>query len=317
VSTMNVLNERLKEARESSWERFGRRITFYLPGMFRCDGVSGKYPAISITGSECALDCDHCGAVLLRSMIPAQTPALLIEKCISLGEKGNHGVLISGGCDEDGRLPWESFLPAIEEAKSKTNLFISVHSGLLDDKTALGLMQAGVDQALIDVIGDDATYRSIYHVKFCVSRIISTLESLQKARLPVVPHIVCGLHYGKMKGEKRAVEFISRFNAEQVVIVSYMRIPGTDTQKFVLPEPEEVANIIAETRFRMPGVRISLGCARQRGNTRLETLAIDAGVNRMALPSEEAIKRAMDYGLDIRYQRTCCSVSQDVSREKW
>jgi len=311
------MDDILKNAREMSWEKFGKVITFYLPGMFRCDGVYGKYPAVSITGTECALSCDHCKATLLHSMILTPTPSLLIEKCMFLAEKGNHGVLISGGCDEDGRLPWKKFIPAIREIKKKTNLFISVHCGLLDDATALDLKQAGVDQALIDVIGDDETYRSIYHVKFGVSRIESTLESLQNARLPVVPHIVCGLHYGNMKGENNAVEMISRFDAEQVVIVSYMKIPGADTGKFVLPGAKEVAGIIAETRLRMPEVRISMGCARQRGNTLLETLAIDAGVNRMAIPSDEAIKRAMDYGLEIRYQRTCCSVSQDLSSAEW
>lgn len=42
-----------------SWQNFGRRITFYLPGMFRVDGMTGKYPALSITGSRCALQCGH------------------------------------------------------------------------------------------------------------------------------------------------------------------------------------------------------------------------------------------------------------------
>jgi len=46
-------------------------------------------------------------------------------------------------------------------------------------------------------------------------------------------------------------------------------------------------------------------------------LAVDAGVNRMALPSEGAIERAIDHGLEIRYQRTCCSVGADFSREIW
>jgi len=36
----------------------------------------------------------------------------------------------------------------------------------------------------------------------------------------------------------------------------------------------------------------------------------------MALPSDEAIKLAMDYGLKIRYQRTCCSVSHDFSKRR-
>ena len=314
---MQDLYNRLKEAREISWQVFGKRITFYLPGMFSYNGLSGKYPAISITGGQCALKCDHCQAKILEPMIPATTPELLLEKCIHLAEKGNHGVLISGGCDEQGRLPWDNFLPAIEEVKRQTSLYISVHSGLIDYEVSMRLKGAGVDQALIDMIGDDETYQDIYHVDFGVSRIVSSLESMQKADLPIIPHIVCGLHYGRIKGERKAIEMISQFDVQQVVIVSLMRIPGTPAWSAQPPKAEEVAEMIAETRFRLPDMRISLGCARQRGNSRMEILAIDAGVNLMALPSEEAIRRAMDYGLEIRYQRTCCSVSEDFSGERW
>jgi hypothetical protein len=67
----------------------------------------------------------------------------------------------------------------------------------------------------------------------------------------------------------------------------------------------------------MPQVGMSLGCARKRGDEDMELLAIDAGINRMALPSEAAIERARSYGLEIRYQRTCCSVGPDFSREVW
>ncbi len=314
---MHHLDNRLKEAREISWQVFGKRITFYLPGMFSYNGLSGKYPAISITGGQCALKCDHCQGKILQPMIPATTPSLLIERCIHLAEKGNHGVLISGGCDEEGRLPWDNFLPAIEEVKRQTSLYISVHSGLIDYEDAFCLKEAGVDHTLIDVIGDDETYQDIYHIGFGVSRIVSSLESMQEADLPFIPHIVCGLWHGRIKGERKAIEMISQFDVQQVVIVSLMRIPGTPAWSAQPPKAEEVAEMIAETRFRLPDMRISLGCARQRGNSRMEILAIDAGVNLMALPSEEAISRAMDYGLEIRYQRTCCSVSEDFSGERW
>jgi hypothetical protein len=146
---------------------------------------------------------------------------------------------------------------------------------------------------------------------------MASMASLQKARLPVIPHIVCGLHYGKFKGEKKAVEMIAQFDVEQVVIVSLMRITGTPVESVETPSAGAVAGIIAETRFKLPAVQISLGCARERGNTRMELLAIDAGVNRMVIPSEEAIRRAEDYGLEIRYQRTCCSVSEDFSGKEW
>jgi hypothetical protein len=137
------------------------------------------------------------------------------------------------------------------------------------------------------------------------------MTALQRAGIPMIPHIVCGLHYGRMRGEKNAVAMISRFKVQQVAIVSLMTLSGTRMEKKRPPSPEAVADIITEVRLAMPQVPVSLGCARQRGNRRLEVLAIDAGVNRLALPSEEAVERAESYGLDIRYQDTCCSVLTD------
>ncbi|MBW1735432.1 MAG: radical SAM protein [Deltaproteobacteria bacterium] len=314
---MQGLDERLARAREISWQRFGKEITFYLPGMFSYNGLSGKYPAISITGNRCALQCDHCQSKTLEPMIHAETPETLTGKCLDLAEKGNLGVLISGGCDRDGRLPWNGFIRAISEIRRQTALYISIHCGLVDLQTALELRDAGVDQALIDVIGDDETYQRVYHVDFGVSRIESSLEALKRASLPVIPHIVCGLNHGRMVGEERAVEMIAPFEVRQMVVVSLMRIPGTPSWKAERLKAEEVARLIAEARFRLPHTEISLGCARERGNTSMETLAVQAGVNRMALPSDEAIELAVHYGLKIRYQRTCCSVRRDFSGDKW
>ena len=120
-----------------------------------------------------------------------------------------------------------------------------------------------------------------------------------------------------MKGEERAIEIISRFDVEQVVIVALMTIPGTPLWGVEPPEAKEVAEIILKARRRIPNAPLSLGCARRRGDSLLEMLAIDAGINCMALPSDEAIHHAENYGLEIRYQMTCCSVAMDVSKETW
>ncbi|MBW2137208.1 MAG: radical SAM protein [Deltaproteobacteria bacterium] len=295
---MEGLEERLDRARETSWRHLGKHITFYLPGMFSYNGLRGSYPAVSITGDHCKLSCDHCQATILKTMPGAMTPESLVETCKRLWEKGSLGVLISGGCDEKGRLPWQEFIQAIEKVKEETGLYISVHCGLLDRDTALALKEAGVDQALIDAIGDNDTYRAIYHVDFGVSEIYSAMEALSSAGLPMVPHVVCGLYYGKIRAERKALEMISRWNVKG-------------------PRAEEVAEIIVLARELMPSVCMNLGCARQRGNEKMEILAIEAGVNRMALPSERAIQRAKDFDLEIRYQRTCCSVGADFSREAW
>ena len=314
---MKELKHRMEEAKRISHGRHGKKITFFVPGMFSLNGVTGKYPAISITGNQCALNCEHCKGTLLTTMLPSGTPEQLVSRCLSQQERGASGVLISGGCDRMGRLPWEAFLPAIEKIKQETNLFISVHSGIVDAATARDLKNAGVDQALLDIIGDDETYQAIYHVDFGIEKIITSLEHLQNAGLPVIPHVVCGLFYGRIRGEKEAVKIISRFDVDHVVIVSLMNLPGPKAKGFELPTAEDIIDIIVETRERIPGAQISLGCARERGNTRIETMAIETGVNRMAIPSDEAIALAEKSGLEIRYQRTCCSVPTDRSGVSW
>ena len=314
---MLELDKRMAAARSLSWEHFGKRITFYLPGMFRLNGHTGRYPAVSITGDACALQCDHCQGKILSGMVSAVTPGHLIASCQSLAGKGHLGVLISGGCDADGRMPWQDFLPAIKTIKRTTELFVSVHCGLVDHDTAVQMKQAGVDQALIDVIGDDATFQRIYHVPFGVERIASAMEALNQADIPMVPHIVCGINYGHIQGEYQAVKLVSRFAIAQLVIVALMRIPGTPTASAAPPPAEKVAGIIAEARMQMPATTISLGCARQRGNSLLEEMAIDAGINRMALPSEEALSRAKSYGLEMHFQPTCCSVTDTFRTASW
>lgn len=314
---MKDLGERLKEARETSWSNLGKKITFFLPGMFVYDGITGRYPALSLTAGQCALRCDHCRAKILQPMIPAAEKDDLLKACLALERKGNLGVLISGGCDEQGRLPWDRVMPAIREIKRRSGLYISIHSGLMDEETALRLKEAGVDQALIDVIGDDETYRSVYHVDFGIDRIESSMAAMQRAGLPMAPHVVCGLYRGKIKGEKRAIDIISRFDVEQVVIVSLMKTPGTPSWDWPEPEDRDIVEILLETRTKMPRTLISLGCARARGFDELAVLAVDAGVNRMALPPDEAVRRARDYGLEVRYQKTCCSVSADFSETRW
>jgi uncharacterized radical SAM superfamily protein len=110
---------------------------------------------------------------------------------------------------------------------------------------------------------------------------------------------------------------VSNYDITQLVIVALMRLPGTPMAQATTPGAERVADIIAEARIRLPRVPISLGCARPRGDSRMEALAVETGVNRMALPSEEAVARAEAFGLEIAYQPTCCSVPVYCTTESW
>lgn len=308
---MNDFERFLKKARELSWQNFGKRITFYHPGMFCNEGKWGKYAAISLSGKACELQCDHCQGKLLESMIFALTPQDLIKECKKIKERGDQGCLITAGLQKDGTIPWETFIPSLRTIKKTTNLFVSIHSGMVDIKTAIKLKKAGVDQVLIDVIGDDETLKKIYHVNFGVEKIITSLEALKKARIPIVPHIVVGLNYGRICGEFKAIQIISKYMPDSVVIVSLMPLPGTPMENISPPPAEKIAEIIATTRMVLPQTPIALGCARERGNLDIERLAIECGVNRIVLPSQEAMKKAMEYNLEISFKETCCSVADD------
>jgi lipoyl synthase len=297
------------EAWNLSRRHHGDQVTFYLPGMIRYGNLRGLYPALSLTGDGCELLCEHCKGLLLKPMIQVSGPEALVAKCRNLARSGRVGVLLSGGSDSKGRLPWERFYEAISEVKSETGLFISVHSGFLDLATAAGLKQAGVDQALIDIMGDEETARDIYHLDG-LHTVIDSLENLVSAGIEVVPHIVAGLMYGRMQGEHEALRTIARFRPASLVIVALTPLKGTPMSGVSPPLPAEMGNLIATARLMMPFVPISLGCERPRtGNGQvMEELAIQAGATRMALWSEKTVDLAVSLGLRPRFQPTCCSV---------
>jgi lipoyl synthase len=309
-------NNLIEKARDLSYEYFGKEITFYVPGMITYNGKKGKYPAISLTGDVCELQCKHCNGRLLKSMIPTITPDGLIKKCKELKKEGNIGVLLSGGCLQDGSIPWKNFIPAIKFIKENYNLFVSIHSGLIDNETAFHLKKAGVDQALIDVIGDDKTLKNIYNLDCGIIKIEESLKALNAANIPTVPHILIGIDYGEIIGEYKAIDIISRNNPESIVFVSLMNLTNTTMNKVDLPDANEIADIMAYTRIKNPDKLMSLGCARERGNHEIELAAIECGINKIAIPSDLAIKKAKDLGLKIIWTDTCCSVPVNYKREK-
>ncbi|UCG63622.1 MAG: radical SAM protein [Deltaproteobacteria bacterium] len=305
--------ERDRELFDRAWklarENHGDCFTFYLPGMIRYGDVRGLYPALSLTGSRCQLQCEHCKGLLLKPMIPAPTPDALITKCLKLARSGHSGVLLSGGSDLEGRLPWGKFYRAISRIRSETSLFISVHCGFLDYGTATALKEAGVDQALIDIVGDEETAQEIYHLEG-LKRVTGSLEDLFTSGLEVVPHIVAGLMYGRVQGEYEALSIINRFQPSALVIVVLNPLKGTPMATVSPLNAIAVARLIARARVMMPNTPISLGCERPRNKEGelMEALAIHAGATRMAVWSQKTVDLVLDLGLKPLYQPTCCSV---------
>jgi hypothetical protein len=297
----------------AAWQKardvFGEDFTFYLPGMIRYGKQRGRYPAVSITGKSCDLMCEHCRGRLLEPMIQIESPEELVEKCRRLKRSGACGVLLSGGSDRQGRLPWAPFTRAIRQVKKENGFFISAHVGFPDVRTCRELKNAGVQQALVDVMGDHTTASTVYHVEG-MNAVENALRSISQSGIPFVPHVVAGLFYGRMKGEYGALDIISRYEPAAVVVVVLTPLKGTPMAKVKPPSPVEIARLIATARLRMPETPIALGCERPRNRDGLflERLALLAGATRMAVWSEETVRLAEELGLKPRFQPTCCSL---------
>lgn len=220
-------------------------------------------------------------------------------------------MLVSGGSRADGTMPWEGFVDAIATIRATTDLRVTIHTGLIDGTSANRLRDAGVDEFLIDVIGSEETMRRVYHLDASLERMEASLAALEATGRPVIPHIVAGLHYGRFLGEEEALEMVARHPPYALVIVVLRPIRSSPMGHVDPPDPEDVARFIALARLRLPRVPLSLSCARPPGRyrKRMDVLAVEAGVNRIAMPAEEALERAEELGRSVEFHLTCCSKS--------
>ena len=291
-----------------------KKVKFYTPS-FAYHKTSpnrlshAKFPTISITGKECALDCKHCEGKVLDNMYPAKTPRQLFELAQKLKHDGSVGCLVSGGCLPNGSVPLKRFIPTLQRIKREVGLTIIVHTGIINADTAKALKDAEIDTALIDIIGSDSTIKQICKMDATIHDYEKSLRSLQEAELNFVPHIIVGLHNGRLAGELQALRMVSKHPPSALVIISLMPIRGTEMENILPPSPIDIARVVTTARVMFPELPLALGCMRPKGKHRAETdvLVLKAGVEAIAFPSEEAMEYAEANGFESSFSPYCCS----------
>jgi uncharacterized radical SAM superfamily protein len=144
----------------------------------------------------------------------------------------------------------------------------------------------------------------------------NSLKAFEEARVKFVPHVIVGLHNGELRGEFHALEMIARHKPSALVVIAFMPIRGTEMAAVKPPTPNDIAKVIATARLMFPETPIALGCMRPKGKNRAETdvLALKAGVDAIAFPSEEAVKYAETREYETSFSRYCCSqIYADIS----
>lgn len=230
-------------------------------------------------------------------MIPATTHESLVEKCLSLAHNGAEGVLISGGCDEEGKVPL--FFDALREIKKRTGLILNVHTGFVDEKNFAALRTARPHYLSFDIPTEYAL-KNVYRLNRRSQDYMDSLSLLRKAGLSVVPHVCLGMN-GNSEEEKKIIEKVSRI-VDKIVLNIVFPTRGTDFEK-VKSNAEEIISIFKYARPMFK--RMILGCMRPRKRKIEEEAVMLDGI---VQPTRWARKKARELNLRIREKNSCCVV---------
>ena len=294
-------------------------VKFYAPGLksYNIPEFEQKNPnaflPISITGSACALDCDHCDTKILDPMIPLNLKEGLYEMCKKMAAQGTESVLISGGSMKNGQVPFLKHIDDIKKIKDELGLKIIMHTGLVSEEMAKGLAYAGVDGVAIDIIGAQETIEQVYHMNVTVDDFDATLERLTRHGLSIRPHIILGLHYGKFLGEYEALRIIKKYPVHALILVILTPMQDTPMKNVEPPSPKLIEEFYLKARIAMPKSNILVGCARPGGAYKkiVDIAAINAGLNGIAYPAEGVIDYARTKGLNPSFYENSCSCGID------
>ena len=115
------------------------RVNFYTPTFkaYASSEISGcgksAWPAVSITGGDCKLQCDHCKAKILEPMIAARTPEDLWRVVNQQIEGGAQGMLLTGGSNHRNEVEYDGYYATIRRIKDAFPAFkIAMHTALVD-----------------------------------------------------------------------------------------------------------------------------------------------------------------------------------------
>ncbi|MGY5875784.1 MAG: radical SAM protein [Candidatus Thorarchaeota archaeon] len=319
-ATVDELDDWMSRGNETRVRNFGHDLYCYAPTSYphKIEDHQIENPdnfiSLSVTGTGCSLNCAHCEGRLLKGMEPALTPETLLERCREVKHQGGEGVLISGGSDSRGHVVLDRFGDAISKITQEIGLKVVVHTGLVDEATARMLGEAKIDAAMLDIIGDVHVSEDVYKIPDGPSKMNNSMRILREMGIPIVPHLLVGLNYGKLTGELEALQMISEHTPEAVVIIALNPIRRTQMGDVEPPTPENIGRVITTARLGMENIPLLLGCARPLGQHKIDTdkFAIRSGVNGVAYISQDGVDYARHLGFVPIFRDVCCSLAYQM-----
>lgn len=285
----NDLKGKLEKAREITQQNFPKAIQFDYP--------NNTLP-VTLTGSDCSLNCAHCGGHYLKGMKSLKDVSKKAEVT---------SCLISGGCSRDGTVPFMGSKGEIEKLKAQSK-GINLHCGLVDEEGAKNVAEVA-DVVSFDFIYHDEVIKNVYKLNKTKEDYVNSYLALKK-HVKVVPHVCIGLSKGDIFWEYDALEKLKELGVDAISFIVFVPTKNTDFQDEKPPLPEQVADVLATARIMFPNTPLFLGCMRPKGNYRnqLDPLAIAAGINKIVIPAPKAKELAEKMELEIKRGTECCGL---------
>jgi uncharacterized radical SAM superfamily protein len=274
-----------------------------------CFYPGSSFPAISVTGRACALNCKHCSRKYLEGMIPATTPDDLLDIGEALAQRGAKGFLLSGGSDIAGKVNLLPFAQAIKEIKSTTNLKINAHVGLASTGELRQLVSCGIDSFSVDLYGDDDTIHEVLGLDAKVDDYFRVLEDLAElgARI-VAPHICVGIHGGEIGGELQAIERLRTLQPRTLILISLIPTNGSAYEQVLAPSGNLIRSVVEKAKVELPDTKLVLGCMRSKLDRTFEYDLVRVGLDGIVLPAMSTLDRLRADGYTVKRRATCCSL---------
>lgn len=289
----NLMDKSLYELVLNAWNRkqdaFGNIMNFYKPV---------RTIAVSVTGSECELNCAHCGGHYIKSMVPIGDA---MQEAVKIRASS---CLISGGCGSNGKVEFSCSTDKIRELKGIYK--INLHAGLLKDADLEEIFQLA-DAVSLDMPASDRIIREVYGLRFSTDDYIDMYLRLRE-KVKVIPHICIGLDEG-IDSELSILEVLPEINPENLCFIVFIPTSNTRFENRRPPEIFSVIKVLASARLRLPNANIVLGCMRPGGVYRrtLDNLAIVSGINGLVMPAQSAVTQAGLMGIEMVWKEECCA----------
>ena len=230
-------------------------------------------------------------------MRPALAPAQLEKEISELLEAGASGLLLSGGCDAQGRVPLDEYVAVLAGAR-RNGLQVNLHPGLCDEARARRLAPAA-DTVSLDLLCDDEAARSALHLPSAAGH-VATMHAWTGKGPEVVPHLLVGL--GRESSELEGIALCRSLGIRRLILLALIPLPGATggSQDRFLRVARAALDVVPE---------VALGCMRPRGDASLEIACLGLGVKHIANPSRAALAHAKEIGMDVRTVHASCSLS--------